>query len=91
MHPENAGDPQQRANPGIGLAGLDVLIGGAADAGREEHALLGHVLVQAGDADAVADGATLAGEPFVVIGQGRHSINVVPTMIISQPGKPGLL
>jgi hypothetical protein len=31
----------------------------------------------------------LAQEPGVVIGQGRHSTNAVPMMIISQPGKPG--
>jgi hypothetical protein len=90
MHTQHAGDPQQRANPRVSVAGLEILEGFAAHLGGEEHALLGAVLAQSLDADAVADGAALLQEPGVVIGQGWHSLNMAPTMIISQPGKPGI-
>ena len=81
----------QRGDAGIGYAGLDVLVGGAGDAGGEEHGLLGAVLPDAGDADAVADGPLLLLEPFVVVGQGWHSTHARLKIIISQPGEPGLL
>jgi hypothetical protein len=90
MHAENMSDLQQRGNAGIGRAGLDGLIRGPGDAGGEEHALLGPVVVEAPDANAVADGAALAQEPVVVIGQGWHSTNPMTKIIISQPGQPGL-
>lgn len=90
MHTQHAGDPQQCADPGVSVAGLDVLEGLTPHLGGQEHGLLGAVLSEAFDADAVADGAALLQEPGVVIGQGGHSTNLVPTMIIRQPGKPGL-
>lgn len=91
MDAEDAGDPQERRDAGIDGAGLDVLVGLAAHAGRQEHAFLGAVLAKACDADAVADGAALPEEPFVVVGQGWHSTHAVPTMILSQPGVPCIL
>lgn len=57
MHPQCARDSYQRADAGVGRAGLDLLIGGAGYVGREEHALLGAVLSEAGDSNAVADGS----------------------------------
>ena len=85
MHTQHASDLQQGRDAGIGRACLDGLIRGPGDAGGEEHALLGAVLAEAPDANAVADGATLPQEPVVVIGQGRHSTNPMTKMIISQP------
>jgi hypothetical protein len=73
MYAQHAGDPQQRPNPRISPAGLHVLIHGAAQPGSQEHGLLGPVLVDARDADAVADGAALIEEPGVVIGQLWHA------------------
>ena len=89
MHAEDPGDSMQGADARVGLACLDVLVGGARQAGREEDALLGHVLVETPDADAVADGAALLEQPAVVIGQAGHVTNALPKMIISQPGLPG--
>lgn len=91
MHAQHAGDPPQRSDAGISRAGLDGLIGGPAHSGGEEHALLGAVLVYPGDADAVAEGAALLSEPGVVVGQGWHPSQARLTMIISQPGKPGII
>jgi hypothetical protein len=91
MYAQDAGDPHQRRDVRIRPAGFDVLVGGAAHLGGQEHALLGAVLVQAGDADAVADGAALLQEPVVVIGQVWHATTLGPIMIASQPGSPGLL
>jgi hypothetical protein len=73
MYAQHAGDPQQRPDPRISPAGLHVLIHGAAHPGGQEHRLLGAVLAQARDADAVADGAALLEEPGVVIGQLWHA------------------
>lgn len=88
---QDVGDPQQCGYARVRPSGFDVLIGGAGHAGREVHRFLRHVLAEAGDADAVADGPALLKEPGVVIGQVRHSTNAGPKMIIGQPGKPGLL
>lgn len=90
MHTQHASDLRQRRDPGIRGTGLDGLVAGACDAGREEHALLGAVLAESRDANAVTDGAALGEEPVVVIGQVRHSINALPMMIFSQPGLPGI-
>lgn len=91
MHSEGAGDATQRSHPRVGGAGFDRLIGGAADAGSKEDALLCAVLLDAGDADAVTHGALRLAEPFVVVGQVWHSTNARPKMIISQPCKQGFL
>ena len=85
MNTQNMSDLQQGGDAGIGRACLDGLIRGPGDAGGEEHGLLGPVLVEAPDANAVTDGATLPQEPVVVIGQGWHSTNPMTKMIISQP------
>lgn len=91
MYPQHTRDPQQRRNARIDGTGLDTLIRGAADTGGEEHALLGAVLADAFDADAVADGPALLEEPVVVIGQRGHSLHAGSIMMVSQPGKPCLL
>lgn len=86
MHTQDMGDPQKAGDVGVGGPGLDLLVGGAADVGREKDRLLGAVLMDARDADAVADGATLPREPVVVVGQGWHAANALTKIIISQPG-----
>lgn len=91
MHAKDVSNPQQRSDPGVDVAGLDVLEGLAGDAGGEEHALLGAVLPVPFDADAVTDGASAFEEPGVVVGQVRHSSDLRPQMIIGQPGKPRIL
>lgn len=91
MDPEDAGDPQEGRDAGVGGAGFDFLVSGAAHVGGEEHAFLGAVLSQACDSDAVADGAAFGVEPVVGVGKGGHSTNAWAKMIICQPGKPGLL
>ena len=90
MHAQDAGNPQQRRNPHIGGPVFDLLVGGAGEAGGEVDALLGHVLVDAPDADAVADGLALLEEPVVVVGQPGHPIDTRPLMILSLPGIPGI-
>ena len=76
MHAQHMSDPQQGPRTGIDRAGLDLLIGGAADPGGEEHALLGAVLADSFDADAVADRLSAFEEPGVlVIGQVRHLLD----------------
>lgn len=91
MDAQNEGDLQQGRDARVRSAGLDGLVGRAAQAGREEDALLGVIAAEPRDPDAVADGASLTQEPLVVIGQGRHSTNAVPKMIISQPCLPGIV
>jgi hypothetical protein len=91
VYAQHAGDPQQRRNAGVRLAGLDVLVNGAAHPGGKEHRFLGSVLAEPRDADTVADGAALLEEPGVVIGQVGHQRNAGLIMIASQPGKPGFL
>ena len=81
----------ERADAGVCGAGLDRLIGGAAELCGEEHALLGAVLLQSGYTDAVADSPALLSEPVVVGGQAWHSTHARLIMILSQPGKPGIL
>jgi hypothetical protein len=90
MHTQNMSNLQQGGDVGVSRAGLDSLVRGPGYAGSEEHGLLGAVLVEALDANAVADGAALPQEPVVVIGQGWHSTNPMTKIIISQPGQPGL-
>ena len=89
MHTQNMSDPQQGGDAGVRGSSLDLLVRGPGHAGGKEHALLGAVLVEAPDANTVADGAALPQEPVVVIGQGRHSTNPLTKIIISQPGSPG--
>lgn len=91
MHAQDVSNPQQAGDMGVGSAGLDLLVRGAGDVGGEEDALLGPVLAQSRDADAVTDGAALPGEPGVVIGQRWHARHRLTKIIISQPGQPGLL
>lgn len=91
MHPKNMGDLEEGRDVGVGGAGFDLLVGGAADAGGEENRLLGSVFVQACDSDAVADGAAFGVEPVVGVGEAGHSTNAWAIMILSQPGQPGLL
>ena len=91
MYAQHAGDPQQRGHSRISPAGFHVLIHGPRDPGSQEYGLLGAVLADPCDADAVADGAALLEEPGVVIGQVWHATTLGPSMITSQPGKPGLL
>ncbi len=91
MHAQDARDPYQGADTGVRRAGLDGLIRGPGHPGGEENALLGAVLPEAGDADAVADGSVFVTEPLVVVGQVRHPTHALPKIIASQPGKPGLI
>jgi hypothetical protein len=91
MYAQHPSNPQQRRNAGIRSAGFDVLVGRAADTGGQENALLGAVLAESFDADAVADGAAFLNEPGVVIGQAGHSTYALPKIIVSQPGKPGIM
>ena len=89
MHAQGARDPYQGSDASVGGTCLDLLIGGASDAGREENALLGAVLSEAGDSNAVTDGSEVAAEP-VVIGRVGHLTHRVLKIIPSQPGIPGL-
>lgn len=89
MDTQHVGDFQESGDAGVRGACLDGLVGGPAEVGGQVDALLGAVVVESGDADAVADGAELSREPLVV-GQGRHSTNGLPKMIISQPGLSGI-
>lgn len=91
MNTQDASDPQQRRDAGIPRASLDLLIGGAREVRGEEHRLLGHVLAEPPDADAVADGAALVEQPGVVIGQAGHSTNGLTKIIISQPCLSGII
>lgn len=91
MHTQHVSDPQQGRHAGVNVAGLNILVGLAADLGGEEHTLLGAVLVKSLDADAVADGASAFEEPGIVVGQVRHLLDTRCLMIFSQPGLPGIL
>jgi hypothetical protein len=91
VYTENAGDPQQRPDARIATAGLDLLVCGAGEVRREVDGLLGHVLAESPDADAVADGAALVEQPGVVIGQAGHSTNALTKIIISQPCLSGII
>ncbi len=75
MHTQHMSNPQQRRHTRIDTAGLHILIRLPAHAGGEEHGLLGAVLAEAFDADAVADGASAVEEPGVVIGQVWHLLD----------------
>lgn len=91
VHTQDTGDLQQGGDFDVHRTGLDLLIRGAGDSGLEEHPLLGHVLAQTYNADAVADGAAFVEEPGVVVGQAWHSTHAGLFMIDSQPGAPGFL
>lgn len=91
MQAQHVRDAQQGADACVGRAGLDLLIGGAGDAGLEEDGLLGAVLPESADADAVADGAAFAGDPVVAVGQAGHASHALTKIIISQPGLPGII
>lgn len=91
MNTQDVGDPKQRGDTRVRMAGLDVLKRLAPYPGGEEHALLCPVLTEAFDADAVADGASAVEQPGVIIGQVGHPTDTRLIMILSQPGKPGIL
>lgn len=91
MDAQDASDPQQGRDARVYRAGFDILVGLAGHAGGEEHALLRPVLTEAFDADTVTDSASAFDQPGVVIGQVGHPSDTRPMMIISQPGKPGIL
>lgn len=75
MHTQDVSNPQQRRNTRVDTAGLHVLIRLPAHAGGEEHLLLGAVLADSFDADAVADGASAFEEPGIVVGQVGHPLD----------------
>lgn len=91
MYTQNSGDPQERPDAGIAGAGLDLLIGGARQAGRQVDGLLCAVVAEASDSDAVADGAALLEQPGVVIGEAGHSTNALPKIIGSLPCLSGII
>lgn len=91
MHTKNPSDPQQRCDTGIRGTGFDLLVCGSGEAGCQEDRLLGAIIAEASHSDAVADGAALAKQPGVVIGQVGHVTNALPKIIISQPGIPGII
>ena len=91
MHTQGSRDAQQGRDAGVHQAGLDVLVGLAPELRGEENGLLGSVLTDPDHTDAVADGLAFTEEPGVVIGQVGHLLHAGPTMIISQPGIPGIL
>lgn len=91
MDTEDASNPQQCRDPSVRLAGLNVLVGRAADSRGKEHGFLGAVLAYPRDPNAVTDSASLFQEPLIVIGQIGHSTNGLPKIIASQPGIPGFL
>jgi hypothetical protein len=91
MDTQNASDPQQRRDARVSRASLDLLVRGAREVRCEEDGLLGHVLAEPPDADAVADGAALMEQPGVVIGQAGHSTNALTKIIISQPCLSGII
>lgn len=65
------------------VASLHALDRGPVDAGRVGEALLGEVLVQSPDSDAVADGSAGVEDPGRLIG-GWHPANALAIMILSQ-------
>lgn len=75
MYAKNVSDPEQGRHAGVHLAGLNVLIGLPAHGGGEEHGLLGSVLADSFDADAVADRLSAFEEPGVVVGQAGHPLD----------------
>ena len=81
MHPQSMRHHQQVAELHL-LPGLHLLHRRPVDTGRVSQALLGHVLVEASHADAVADRAAGRGDPLGQIGW--HAANRLPIMIISQ-------
>lgn len=64
------------------LAGFHPLNGAAAEVGAVRESLLGHVQVEAADADAVTGRPEGVGDPFRLLRV--HPLNALPTMIISQ-------
>lgn len=91
VHAEYVSDPQQGGDACVDGADLNVLVGLAAHACGEEYVVLGSVLAEAFDADAVADGASAFVQPGVVVGKLGHSSDTRCPMIVSQPGIPGFL
>lgn len=65
------------------VASLHALDRGPVDAGLVSEPLLGHVLVQSPDSDAVADGSAGVENPWRLVG-GWHPTNALAIMIISQ-------
>lgn len=81
MNPQRMSDKEQVAEFHLG-AGLHPLDRRPVDAARVGEGLLGHVLVEASHADAVADRAAGRGDPLGLIGW--HATNRLRTKIISQ-------
>lgn len=90
MHTQDKRDPQQRGNARVRVAGLNVLKRLAAHPGGEEHILLGAVLPDPLDANAVTDTPSAFGQPGIVIREVGHPSDIQALMIISQPGMPGI-
>lgn len=81
MNPQRVSHHQQVAELHL-VTGFHPLDSAAVDAGRVREHLLGHVLVEASHADAVADSSAGRWDPLGLIGW--HPTNLLPTMIISQ-------
>jgi hypothetical protein len=81
MHPQLVRNQQQVAEFHLG-AGFHALDRRPVEAGREGEALLGHVLVDPSDADAVADRPAGVEDPLGLFGW--HATNRLRTKIISQ-------
>jgi hypothetical protein len=69
--------------------GLHALNGRPVDAALLGEGLLGEVLAQSPDADAVAGGPASVGDPLGLFGW--HGLNRLPTMIISQQQDCGII
>ena len=89
-HTEDAGDPQQRVERRVVLAGFDALQDVATDAGVEVEAFLRDALTTAFAPDPVPQDAAVLVEPGVVVGW-VHSTNAELKIITSQPDKSGIL
>lgn len=81
MHPEGISDVQEMAEFHL-AAGFHPLNRAAVEAAVVGERLLGHVLVQPPNADAVADGPAGVEDPRGLFGW--HPANVLRTMIVSQ-------
>jgi hypothetical protein len=81
VYPQSVSDQQQVGQLHL-AAGLHALDRRPVDPGRVGEGLLGHVLVEASHADAVADRAAGRRDPLGLIGW--HPLNALPIMIISQ-------
>jgi hypothetical protein len=81
MHPQLVGNQQQVTEFHL-LAGFHALDRRPVESGDVSEGLLGEVLVEPPDPDAVADGLAGIDDPSgLLVG---HLVNALPTMIISQ-------